>query len=157
MASDFARSLEGVLRHLDKQVAAHRGVATAKQARDMESAHRRDWFARFARERIMPLLRETVEAVEQKGGSGKCRLIQGGGTLAAELIIEPPHLPEGAPPPRLSISPAPGERAVAVDYTGTFPYVGADGGFGSEIDYDTIYPSQVEDKILDFVTLATGA
>ena len=69
----------------------------------------------------------------------------------------PRNLPEGAPPPRLAISVAPGERALAVDYTGTFPYAGASGGFGAEIDYDTIYPSQVEEKILDFVALATGA
>ena len=46
---------------------------------------------------------------------------------------------------------------MAVDYTGTFPYVGATGGFGAEIDYDTIYLSQIEEKVLDFVALATGA
>ena len=36
-------------------------------------------------------------------------------------------------------------------------YVGATGGFGAEIDYDTIYLSQIEEKVLDFVALATGA
>jgi hypothetical protein len=44
-----------------------------------------------------------------------------------------------------------------VEYTGTFPGVGATGGFGAEVDYDAIYPSQVEEKILDFVALAAGA
>ena len=69
----------------------------------------------------------------------------------------PRNLPKGAPPPRLAISATPGERTLAVDYTDTFPHAGAAGSFGAEIDYDTIYPSQVEEKILDFVALATGA
>lgn len=158
MASDFVRSLEGVLRGLAKQVAPPpSGTSSAKDARDAESLHRREWFARFAAERVMPLLQHTVEAVEKIGCTASCRLNQAGDTLAAELVIIPPHLPEGAPPPRLSISAAPGERALAIDYTGTFPYAGVGGGFGAEIDYDSIYPSQVEDKILDFVALATGA
>lgn len=165
MAPDFARSLEGVLRRFDRRIAAPAKPGptpgstpvSAKDARESEAAYRRGWFARFANNRVMPRLQATVEAVEHKGASAQCRLFQNGQMLTAELVIVPPHLPEGAPPPRLSISAAPGDRAVAIDYTGTFPFVGPDGGFGAEIDYDTVYPSQVDDKILDFVTLATGA
>lgn len=157
MASDFARSLEGMLRSLDKKVAAKPDASTARQALDAENSHRRKWFAHFAAERVMPLLTQTVEAVERNGGTANCRLNEAGDALAAELVIVPPHLPAGAPPPRLSISAAAGERALGIDYTGTFPGAGVGGGFGAEIDYDSIYPSQVEDKILDFVALATGA
>jgi hypothetical protein len=53
---------------------------------------------------------------------------------------------------------APGdERPLEIEYTGNFPGIGIDGGFGAEIDYDAIYPDQLEEKILDFVALATGA
>jgi hypothetical protein len=157
MTHDFVRSLEGVLRSLGKREAPVAGAAPAQRALDAEAAHRRKWFAQFAAERVMPLLKHTVEALEKNGGTATCRLNEQGEALAAELVIVPRHLPEGVQPPRLTISAAPGERAVAVDYTGTFPYVGATGGFGAEIDYDMIYPSQVEEKILDFVALATGA
>jgi hypothetical protein len=30
------------------------------------------------------------------------------------------------------------------------------GGFGAEIDYDFIYPSQLEEQILGFIALAVG-
>ena len=155
MTFDFVRSLEGILRTLKNSEPPP--LAAAKHVRDAESSHRREWFARFAAERVMPLLAQTVDAIEKDGGSASCRLNDNGETLAAELVIVPRNLPKGAPPPRLAISAASGERAVAVDYTGTFPFAGATGGFGAEIDYDSIYPSQVEEKILDFVTLATGA
>jgi hypothetical protein len=159
MPTDFVRSLQDLLRGLDQTGATHThaGTATAKHILDAETAHRRKWFARFAADRVMPLLRHAAQAVEQTGGIADCRLNEGGDALTAELVIIPPNLPKGAPPPRLSISVAPGERALAVDYTGTFPGAGATGGFGSEIDFDTIYPSQVEEKIIDFVALATGA
>jgi hypothetical protein len=157
MTNDFVRSLEGVLRSLDKQEALVPNAAPARRAVAPEAAHRRKWFAQFAAERVMPLLKHTVEAVEKNGGAATCRLNEQGETLSAELVIIPRHLPEGARPPRLAISAAQGERAVAIDYTGTFPYAGATGGFGAEIDYDMIYPGQVEEKILDFVALATGA
>jgi hypothetical protein len=157
MASDFVRSLEGMLRSLDKHEASRPDAASAKHALEAEMSHRRKWFARFATEQVMPLLKQTVEAIEKNGGTATCRLNEKGDALAAELVIVPPRLPEGAPRPRLAISAAPGERAVAVDYTGTFPHAGVTGGFGAEIDYDSIYPSQVEEKILDFVALATGA
>lgn len=159
MPTDFIRSLQELLRGLDRTEAAHTrdDAATAKHILDAESAHRRKWFARFAGHRVMPLLRHAAQAVEHTGGIASCRLNDGGDALTAELVIVPPNLPKGAPPPRLSISVAPGERALAIDYTGTFPGAGATGGFGAEIDFDTIYPSQVEDKILDFVALATGA
>ena len=154
MPSDFVRSLEGVLRNLEK---GDPDAAVGRHALQAEISHRRKWFARFAAERVMPLLAETVQAIEKNGGTASCRLNDKGESLAAELVIVPRSLPKSAPPPRLAISAAPGERALAIDYTGTFPYAGASGGFGAEIDYDTIYPSQVEEKILDFVALATGA
>jgi hypothetical protein len=158
MTSDFTRSLEGILRNLDKHAAPQPQPATPKDP-DVESdvAHRRKWFSRFAAERVMPLLTQAVEAVEKSGGTANCRLNTQAETPAAELVIIPRDLPEGARPPRLTISAAAGERAVAIDYTGTFPHAGVTGGFGAEIDYDTIYPSQVEEKIVDFITLATGA
>ena len=157
MPTDFVRSLERLLCGVGQVVPTHVDLPTAKYMLDAENAHRRKWFARFAGERVMPLLAHTVQAVEQTGASATCRLNEGGDALTAELVIVPPHLPQGAPPPRLSISAAPGERALAIDYTGTFPHVGVTGGFGAEVDYDAIYPSQVEEKILDFVALATGA
>jgi hypothetical protein len=157
MASDFGRSLKDVLRKLGSSETAPPDAAAAKHVLDAESSHRRKWFARFAAERVMPLLAQTVEAIEKNGGTANCRLDDKRETLVAELVIVPRNLPKGAPPPRLAISAASGERALAVDYTGTFPFAGVTGGFGAEIDYDSIYPSQVEEKILDFVTLATGA
>jgi hypothetical protein len=157
MASDFVRSLEGVLRGLEKSEPASPDGAPARHMLDAESSHRRKWFAWFAAERVMPLLAQAVEAIEKNGGTARCRLNDKGETLAAELVIVPRNLPKCAPSPHLAISAAPGERALAVDYTGTFPFAGVNGGFGAEIDYDTIYPSQVEEKILDFVALATGA
>jgi hypothetical protein len=157
MTSGFVRSLEDVLRSLGNNEPAPPNTARAKHVLDAESSHRRKWFARFAAERVMPLLAHTVQALERTGVTATCRLNEAGETLVAELVIVPRNLPAGAQPPRLSISAASGERAVAVDYTGTFPHAGVAGSFGAEIDYDTIYPSQVEEKILDFVALATGA
>jgi len=49
------------------------------------------------------------------------------------------------------------DRPLLVEYTGNFPGVGATGGYGAEIDYDTVYPSQLEEQILGFVKLAIGA
>ena len=159
MSADFVRSLQELLRGLDNagSGAVPVNAATAKHILDAETAHRRKWFARFAAERVMPLLRHAAQAVAQTGGTANCRLNEAGDALSAELVIVPANLPKSAPPPRLSISVAPGERALAVDYTGTFPGAGPYGGFGAEIDFDTIYPSQIEEKILDFVALATGA
>jgi hypothetical protein len=138
-------------------MASEKNRPASPTAAEVESSHRREWFAQFAAERLMPLLGQAVVTVEKTGGTANCRLNDKGETLAAELVVVPPNLPKGAPPPRLAISAAPGERALAVDYTGTFPGAGATGGFGGEIDYDTIYPSQAEEKILEFVALATGA
>ena len=156
MSSDFIRSLEGVLRSLDTPGTASPDTATAEQEREAENLQRRHWFAHFAKEHLMPLLHHTVEAIEKKGGTASCRLDEQNESPAAELVIVPRDLPHGARPPRLIISAAPGERPLAVDYTGTFPFVGATGGFGAEIGYDKVYPTQVDEKILDFVALATG-
>ena len=157
MSPDSTRSPESVLRGLKGKEPDAPDAAAAKQALDLEAQHRREWFARFASERLLPMLRQVVDEIGKTGGSANCRLNDAGEALAAELVIVPPNLPKGARPPRLAISAATGERALAIDYTGTFPYVGATGGYGAEIDYDTIYPSQIDEKLLDFVALATGA
>ena len=157
MPSDFTRSLADVLRNLGTASDTSSDVVAVKQDREAENLQHKHWFARFAAEQVMPLLNHTVEAIEKKGGTASCRLDDQNDRLAAELVIVPRDLPPGARAPRLTISAAPGERPLAIDYTGTFPFVGATGGFGAEIDYDTVYPTQIEEKILDFVALATGA
>jgi hypothetical protein len=121
MATDFVRSLQDLLRGLDQTGPDACRCCTAKHILDAETAHRRKWFARFAAERVMPLLKHAAQAVEQTGGTANCRRNAGGDALTAELVIVPPNLPKGAPPPRLSISAAPGARALASDYTG-FPW-----------------------------------
>ena len=57
----------------------------------------------------------------------------------------------------MTVYAAEGERPLMIEYTGTFPHAGVTGGFGAEIDFDPIFSSQVKEKILDFVALATGA
>lgn len=105
----------------------------------------------------MPLLTHTVEALQERGILAHSRLNESSGELAAELVIVPPELPPGARPPRLAITASFGPRGLAIDYTGTFPHAGAEGGFGAEIGYDTIYTSELEQQILEFVRIATGA
>ena len=105
----------------------------------------------------MPLLDTAAETARKHGADATSRLVEENGHLAAELVLVRGRLPAGARPPRLTIYAAEGDRPLMVEYTGTFPHVGATGGFGAEVDYDAIYSSQIEEKILDFVALATGA
>jgi hypothetical protein len=116
-------------------------------------AHRRDWFAGFAQSEILPRLKQAAEAVEQHGGKAKTRLETVEGKLLVELEVIPTGLPAGARAPRLTISLAKGERPLSIDITGTFPHAGVEGGFGAEIDYDAIYPNQLEHQILEFLAL----
>ncbi len=159
MDSGFIRSLEEVLRDFGKGEARERKPPKTSPETDAENAatRRRLWFADYAEKRVLPLLHQTVATVQKHGGVAQCQLRDGAGTLRATLEIVPPHLPVGARPPRLTIAAAQGERSLAVDHTGTFPHVGATGGFGAEIEYNAIYPSQLEDAILGFVALATSA
>ena len=105
----------------------------------------------------MPLLAEVVKAAEKHGLTATSRLRELDGRPAADLVLVPRHLPPNARPPRLTIYAPGDERPLEIEYTGTFPGVGVDGGFGAEVDYDAIYPDQLEEKILGFVALATGA
>jgi hypothetical protein len=105
----------------------------------------------------MPLLDEVAAAAREHGAHATSRIAEVNGQLAAELVIVRGRLPKGARPPRLTVyATEEGERPLMIEYTGTFAHVGATGGFGAEIDFDPIYPSQLEEKILDFVELACG-
>jgi len=81
MSPDFTRSLESVLRDLKRIEPGSVDATTSKQVLDAAGQHRREWFARFASERLMPLLGHTVEAIEKAGGSANCRLNDTGEAL----------------------------------------------------------------------------
>lgn len=159
MTNEFSQSLENMLRGLDKRETPRTPVAkpTRQPEADTVESRHRQWFVHFAAEHVMPLLTHTVEALKQRGIDAHCRLDGDSDTLAAELVIVTPRLPKGARPPQLAIAAAPGPRGLSIDYTGTFPHSGVEGGFGGEIDYDTIYTSELEEQVLEFVRLATGA
>ena len=72
-------------------------------------------------------------------------------------MVIPPGLPPRAKPPRFAVSAAPGSRGVAIDYTGTFPHAGTEEGFGSDVVYDTVSTSEIEEQLLEFVRMAAGA
>ena len=80
-----------------------------------------------------------------------------GDVCVAEPVIVPPQLPPGARAPQLTIAAAPGPRGLSIEYTGTFPGTGAKGGYGAEVQYDTIYTDELEAHISEFVRLATEA
>lgn len=140
-----------------------------RPALEASTVDRQQWFERFAKEKVIPLLTQAAENLKKRGYGGTASLHEIEGRLVAELHVAPPQLPSGARPPRLTITTARAPRGVRshigathdhpllVEFTGTFPGVGATGGFGAEVDYDTIYPAQVEAKILTFLQLATGA
>ncbi len=165
MNSEFPQSLDNVLRGLDKRDARRApdmpGAPIAKperqpQGETLESRHRK-WFVQFAAEHVMPLFTHTVEALKKRGIDAHCQLDHDSDMLAAELVIVTPGLPQGARPPQLAIAAAPGAQGLSIDYTGTFPKAGAEGGFGGQIEYDTIYTDQLEEQLLEFVRLAIGA
>jgi hypothetical protein len=137
-----------------------RGEHTPPGAGDpvIATGRRRQWFLKVAAETIMPLLDKVAEAAREHGADATSRLAEVNGQPAAELVIARGLLPRGARPPRLTVYLADeGGPPLMIEYTGTFPHVSATGGFGAEIDFDPIYPSQLEEKILDFVELAFGA
>lgn len=157
MQQEFIHSLEHVLRGFEKRSMREAATAGPDASRETAEARHRKWFAQFAEQQVMPLLNHTVEALKERGILAHCRTNRNGEQLAAELVIVPPELPQGARPPRLAIGAAFGPRGLSIDYTGSFPNAGADGGFGAEIGYDTIYTSELEQQILEFVRMATGA
>jgi hypothetical protein len=152
MPSEFSQSLANILHRFDAAASppAAAGSGTA------ESRHRK-WFAAYAPGHVMPLLNQVVEQAKKRGLDAHCRLRRDGGTCTAELVIVPPKLPPSARPPLLAIAAAPGPRGLSIEYTGTYPGAGPEGGFGGEVQFDTIYTNELEDHILEFVRLATGA
>lgn len=159
MTAGFTQQVEAVLvRAQQREEPARQKAKPSKApAPESEADRRRKWFAQYAAKRVMPMLKQTAKAVKKHGGDASCRLGDCDGRLAAELVIVPPYLPSDARPPRLMVLAAIGEEPLMVEFTGTFPYTGAAGGFGAEVDYDAIFPSQLEEQVLDFVALATGA
>lgn len=158
MDNAFCRALDRLLHGFGERRPPEPAAAASSPPDSESAASRRErWFAGFAEQRVMPLLRQTADAIERRDGVARCWLDDSDGTLRARLEITPPGLPEGAHPPRLTISVADKDHLLAIDYTGTFPGAGASGGFGAEIDYDTIRPGQLEEEILNFVACATGA
>jgi len=124
-------------------------------------------FVRLARERVMPLLKQAADALAARGCGATARLHEVDGRLVAQLEAMPPGLPAGRRPPLLRIAAArqgkrpnmggARDRLLLIEYTGTFPSVGPGGGFGAEVDYDTVNPNQLEEKVSAFVSLASGA
>jgi hypothetical protein len=158
MAEAFSRAIESLLGRTDATPRKVKTTPTIAKPNPQEVTEKhRQWFAEFAANEVMPLLNEVAASARRHGAAATCRIADENGHLAADLVIVPSRLPTGAKPPRLTIYAVDGGRPLMVEYTGTFPGVGATGGFGAEVDYDPIYPSQVEEKILDFVALAAGA
>jgi hypothetical protein len=152
MASKFTAALDTILRHGDSPPVSTPAVPPVERP----AQHRQEWFATLAATEIMPLLNEAAAAARTHGADATARLTNENGHLAAELVIVRGTLPHGARPPLLTIYATDDVRPLMIEFTGTFPHVGATGSFGAEVDFDPIYPSQLEEKILDFVRLATG-
>jgi hypothetical protein len=160
MTNEFSKSLEAVLRRVDRGRAPPVAAAPPKRKTpDAEelAARRQKWFADLVAEQVMPLLKTAADAAQKHGATASCRLGETDGRLTAALTVHFDDLPKGANPPRLTCYLADGEPPIMVEFTGTFPHVGALGGFGAEIDYDPVYPSQIEAKILEFMALVSGA
>lgn len=123
-----------------------------------------DWFALFAPATLMPMLEQAAHDLQRRGYGAAARLTEASGRLIAELEVVPPTLPMGARPPRLAIAASrpprqqnpSQDRPLLVEFTGTFPRAGAMGGFGGEIDYATIYPAQLQEKLAEFIDMATA-
>ncbi len=158
MNSEFARSLDHVLGGVGRNTAPQRPAPQPKPkaAPQTPDSRHRKWFAHFAADRVMPLLTHTVEALKARGITARCGLLENGEEVTAELVITPPGLPAGERPPRFAAAAAPGTRGLAIDYTGTFPAAGPEGGFGAEVTYDTVYTSELEEQLIEFVRKAVG-
>lgn len=162
MNSDFDQSLKNILHRFDQRDTPRAAPAKPPRPRaaastDTVEARHRKWFAGYAPEHVIPLLTHVVEEVKKRRLDAHCRLAKDGDMCVAELVLVPPGLPQGARAPQLTIAAAPGPRGLSLEYTGTFPHTGAEGGFGAEVQYDTIYTNELEEHILEFVGLATGA
>lgn len=158
MNSDFTRSLEKVLHDAGRRQTPPPEATARKppKADPIEAGHRK-WFAQFADEHVLPLLTHAVAALQRRGFAATCQLLKDGENVTGELVIVPPGLPPHAKPPRFTVGAAPGARGLAIDYTGTFPHPGTESGFGSEVVYDTVYTSELEEQLLEFVKMAAGA
>lgn len=159
MSDGFSKSLETILRATGARLAPATNVKPPAPPPPTQDAteRRQKRFAEFVKERVMPLFEKVVTAAKEHGATASCRLVAVDGRLAAELTFVRGRLPQGAKPPQMTVYATDGEPPVMVEFTGTFPHVGARGGFGAEVDYDSVYPSQVEEKLLEFVALASGA
>ena len=156
MESAFTRALEHLL-HGGASAPPPRPAMPprpAVMAETIDSRHRR-WFAHYAEERVLPLLSHAVEALRRRGFAARCRLVHDGDAVTGELVITPAGLPAGAMPPRFAVSAAAGPSGLSIDYTGSFPSAGAEGGFGAEIVYDTVTTGELEEQLLEFVRMAT--
>jgi hypothetical protein len=157
MTSKFTDALHTILRQSDPPPACKGAPAPVERPAATAPRQRQEWFAALAASQIMPLLNQAATAARAHGADATARLAEENGHLAAELMIVRGPLPNGTRPPRLSVyATDDGARPLMIEFTGTFPHVGATGGFGAEVDFDPIYPSQLEEKILDFVRLAAG-
>ncbi len=156
MPSEFAQTLENLLRGRHAGPRPQRQAPPAEPAADSLERRHREWFAKFAADEIMPRLTHTVDVLKRRGIAAHCRLTRQGDVTAAELVIEPAGLPQSAAPPRLTIAAASGERGLSIECTGTYPEAGAEGGFGAEVVYDTVYTSELDEQILEFIRMATA-
>jgi len=141
-------------------------AATLPNLPDGPDEGRRAWFAHLVEKSVMPLLKRGADELGARGCQATARVRERDGRLFAELEAVPPGLPAGARPPLMTVTAArpPRDAAVSttkdrpllVEFTGTYPAVGATGGFGAEAEYDTIGSNQLEEKIVAFVDLAAG-
>ncbi len=154
--ADFTEALRAIFNGTHKPAPKQKRPASPAAGQPIGD-HPPGHFVEYARTQIMPLLNKAVEVAEAHGAKASAGMSESEGRVTAELTIIPSNLPQGARPPRLAVY-APGqERPLEVEFTGTFPHEGRDGGYGAEVDYDAIHPEQLEEKVLDFIALATGA
>src|SRR5579863_3648998 len=157
MTPDFCNALEGILRRTSRRLVAKEPNAPPATKRPATATEqRRQWFSNLAATTIMPLLEQAAESARKYGADASTRLGEVNDHLTAELVMVRGSLPKGARPPRLTVYATDDHTPLMIEYTGTFPHVGATGGFGAEIDFDPIYPAQLEKKVVDFVELACG-
>lgn len=171
MASDgFVRPLRAMLARAGRSPMAARPRSdeeAPKQGAERGAAGGQARFARYAGEHVMPLLRQTAQDLAKRGFPATARLHDADGRLVAQLEVRPPGLPATARPPLLTVAAArhgrrettggSEDRLLLVEFTGTFPGAGAGGGFGAEVEYDTVNQRQLAERIDAFARLAAGA
>ena len=154
--ADFTEALRAIFNGTHKPAPKQPRPASPEPSQPLGD-HPPGHFAEYARTQIMPLLTKAAEMAEAHGARASAHMNESEGRVTAELTIIPGDLPEGARPPRLAVYTPGQERPLEVEFTGTFPHEGPDGGYGAEVEYDAIHPEQLEEKVLDFIALATGA